>query len=422
MSSRNNVVITGLGVISPLGIGPRSFWESLASQTSGIVSLPQFEEAKTPVQIGAPVRDFEPKRLIKPRKAIKVMCREIQLGFAAAAQAVEHGGLPKGHYAADRFGVVFGADMLYCSPHDMIDVYRSCIVDGQFDYDRWGAASMSEMYPLWMLLYLPNMIACHIGIAQDARGPNNTICQGDVSSLLAVIEAVRIVQRGDADVMLCGGGSSRLSVTPMVYRGYRQLSHNNLDPPSACRPFEADRDGLVNGEGAAAFLIERESKALERGAKPLARIGGWGITFGRGEAGDFTHVDAIARAANGCLSATGASRSDVGHLNAHAGGAVVGDRLEAEAIDRLLGKVPVTAPKSYFGTLGAAGGALELAVSLLAFQHGQVPPTLNYKQPDPACPVNVISETARPVDRPLALIQSQSLAGQAVALSLVRDL
>ena len=154
---------------------------------------------------------------------------------------------------------------------------------------------MSELYPLWMLMYLPNMVACHIGIAHDARGPNNTICQGEASSLLALIEAALIIERGHADVMITGGSSSRMTATSMLYRGMDHLSRRIDSPQSACRPFDATRDGAVNGEGAATFVLEREEFATARGAKILARVTGWGMTFASPDSRTFTHGQAIQR-------------------------------------------------------------------------------------------------------------------------------
>ena len=189
------------------------------------------------VRIGAELSDFEPKQYVKPRKALKVMSREIQLGFSAATLAMAHSAMATGNVDPDRLGVLFGSEMMYCHPDELTDVYRRCMVDGRFEFSRWGDAFMSQMYPLWMLKYLPNMTACHIGIAHDARGPNNTICQGEASSLLATIEATWIIQRGHADVMFVGGSGSRLSMTPLMYRCDGNLSHRNEDPAAAFTTF-----------------------------------------------------------------------------------------------------------------------------------------------------------------------------------------
>ena len=415
------VVLTGVGVVSPIGIGCESYWASLTQQRSGVEQLPDRANVAEPLQIGARIKDFDAKLYVKPRKALKVMSREIQTGFSAAGLAIEQAGLQADQLVPERLGVVFGSEMLYCEPDEMLGVYGRCIEKGEFHFDRWGAVFMSEMYPLWMLMYLPNMVACHVGIAHDARGPNNTICQGESSSLLALIEAANIIQRGHADVMIVGGSSSRLSMSPMLYRGIEHLS-SHVDPPhEACRPFDALRDGTVNGEGAAAFVIESEQHACDRGASILARIRGWGLSFGSKADGQASHGRAISRSIELALERGGLRAEDVGHVNAHAGGLVVDDRVEAQAIQHVLGTVPVTAPKSFIGNLGSSGGAVEMVASLQALAHGKIPVTLNYTRPDPECPVQVVHGEAIAARQPTALVLSQSRTGQAVAVLLAAD-
>jgi 3-oxoacyl-[acyl-carrier-protein] synthase II len=283
--------------------------------------------------------------------------------------------------------------------------------------NRWGEAAMAKMYPLWMLMYLPNMIACHVGIAHDARGPNNTICEGDVSSLLAVIEAASVIQRGQADIMIAGGSSSRIGIAPALYRGMDRLSSRVDDPAGACRPFDAGRDGAVNGEGSAAFVLESEEHARHRGANILARLCGWGQSFARPENGRATE-SAVRRSIELALDKAALRADQVGHVNAHASGQVEEDVVEAQAIQRVLGDVPVTAPKSFFGDLGSSGGAMEMVASVLALQHGAVPVTLNYSQPDDRCPVRVVHGEPLAAQRATAVVLSQAPTGHAVALAL----
>jgi 3-oxoacyl-[acyl-carrier-protein] synthase II len=292
------------------------------------------------------------------------------------------------------------------------------MADGEFHFSKWGEASMSQMYPLWMLKFLPNMTACHIGISQDARGPNNTICQGEASSVLATIEAMWIIQRGQADVMIAGGSGSRLSMTPMMYRTTSNVSHRNDDPAAASRPFDAHRDGMVNGEGGAAFVLESEAHARARGATILARITGWGSTIGPPADGTALNRDAICRSIRSASEMAGKSPNQIGHVNAHAAGTKQGDPVEAQAIRQCLGDVPVTAPKSFFGNLGTGGGAVEMAASVLALMHGQIPPTMNYNTPDPTCPVAVVHGRPQVAHHPTALVLNQSGTGQAAALML----
>ena len=209
-----------------------------------------------PVPFGGEVADFDPKQYVRPRKSLKVMNRDIQLAFVAADLACADGGIRERRIDPERLGVLFGADMMACDLEELTNAYRACMVDGRFDFSRWGPAAMAEIFPLWMLKYLPNMPACHVGIAQDARGPNNTIVSGEVSSLAAVAEAVGVLERGQADVMIVGGSSSRIHPTVWACSRDLPLSRRSDDPAAACRPFDARRDGMVYGEGAAAFLLE----------------------------------------------------------------------------------------------------------------------------------------------------------------------
>lgn len=418
MDSSPRVVITGVGVVSPIGIGVTSYWDSLCQMRSGVVSLESPATRGMPLSIGGAVRDFDGKDYVKPRKALKVMSREIQTGFSAASMAIDVAGLGPGQLPADRTGVVFGSEMLYCEPEDMVAVHNRCIQNGEFHFSQWGPSFGSEMYPLWMLMYLPNMIACHVAIAQDARGPNNTICQGEASSLLALIEAASIIRRGHADVMICGGSSSRLSITPMLYRGVERLARHIEIPAAACRPFDAERDGMVNGEGAAAFILEREEFAVARGASILARVAGCGVTFGSREPAPGLHQAAIERSMTQALRSAELNPSEVGHVNAHASGTIEDDPLEAQAIRNVLADVPVTAPKSFFGNIGSGGGAVEMVASVLAVQHGLVPPTLNFATPDPACPVQVVAQVPLRGRPTTALVLSQSGTGQAACVAL----
>ncbi len=420
MNSRPNIVITGVGVACPIGIGREPFWESLCAKRSGVEQLSTFADADVPFRIGAPVNDFEPKRYVKPRKSLKVMSREIQLGYSAATLAMQDAALTTDQVDPNRIGVVYGSEMLYCDPTELVRVCQRCISDGKFDFSKWGSAAISELYPLWMLLYLPNMTACHVGISQDARGPNNTICLGDASGFLAVIEAASAIERGRVDAMIAGGSSSRLGLTPLTYRGDVDISHRFDAPEAASRPFDAERDGLVNGEGAGAIVLESEQHAQARGAKVLARLTGWGNTFGRTDQPQM-HQEAIERSICQALQRASLQPSAIGHISASAAGLVDEDPIEARAIQQQMGDVPVTAPKSFFGHLGASSSIVELVASLLALVHGEVPPILNFESADPRCPVQVIQGSAMPVQQSSALALSQSTTGQTVALVVQRD-
>lgn len=266
------IVITGLGVVSPLGIGREAFWDKFRAGASGIRPIDAFDTSSLEVRFGGQITDFDPKLYVRPRKSLKVMSREIQMGFAAADLALVDAGLSGGSVEPERFGVVFGSDMIYADTHDLEGTYRRCSASGRFDFEQWGKAAMEEIYPLWLLKLLPNMTASHIAIAHDARGPNNSIVLGDVSSLLAIAEAASVIERGWADVMITGGTGNRIDPTAIVARCEHDLSHRGNDIEAASRPFDQDRDGMVNGEGSGAIVLESLDHAVARGAHIHARL------------------------------------------------------------------------------------------------------------------------------------------------------
>ena len=426
MSSQREVVITGVGVVSPLGVGRETFWKSLCGKVSGIGPFRQFAGAELPIPFGAEItEDFEPKLYVKPRKSLKVMCSEIRSGFSAAVLALEDAQIDAESLDRDRFGVVLGAEMFYGEFGDIIEVMQHCLIDGKFHEEKWAECFQSDLYPLWMLKYLPNMVACQIAIGQDARGPNNTITLGEASSLLAMIESADVIRRGLADIMISGGSGSRINPWVMAAKSKENLSQRDGDPTKASRPFDAHRDGLVLGEGAGSLILESREHAEQRGAPILARILGWGSSIetcptglpGNAGQGEGTGIRNSIRMA---LRAANMQASDIGHVNAHGASTVGGDAVEAQAIAELLGDVPVTAPKGHFGNLGAGGGAVEATASVLALFEGNVPATLNYETPDPACPVNVVHGDAEVAAGNTALLLNQSGTGQATALIIER--
>jgi 3-oxoacyl-[acyl-carrier-protein] synthase II len=277
---------------------------------------------------------------------------------------------------------------------------------------------MSNLYPLWMLKYLPNMAACHLAIAQDARGPNNTITLDEVSCLMALIESACIIERGQADVMITGGSGTRISLTRILYRGDTEWSHRHEAPERACRPFDAERDGGVIGEGAGAMILENRRHAEARGAKILARVLGSGRSFEQTPNYQPGSGDGLRRAMRQALASAHLQPQEVGHVKAHGASTVEHDRMEAQAIRDVLGEVPVTAPKSFFGTLGAGSGAVEMAASVLAVSTGLVPPTLNYEFPDPDCPVNVVRGGPLRTDKNVGLVLNRSATGQTAAVAI----
>ncbi len=416
MTQPRDVVITGLGVVSPIGIGRDQFAESLRQQRGGILVRDGLENSEMAFRLAAEVKDFDAKKYVKPRKSLKVMCREIQFAFATASMAMEEAGLAIGQIDPDRIGVVLGSELYYCKIEDLEDVYRNCCEDGEFIYERWGERAMSDIYPLWMLKHLPNMPACHIGIAFDARAHNNTMVSEETSSLDAIIEACRVIQRGRADVMVAGGTGARISMARMAFHGERGLSRRIHDPRGASRPFDASRDGMVAGEGASSFLLESRQHAEARGATIHGTILGYGQGHNVPAGGEKCLATQHSIAA--ALRASSSRPDEIGHVNADGRGAIDGDRAEALAIRETLGDVPVTAPRSFFGYLGAGSGAVEMAASIVSLSESQIPVTLNYTQPDPDCPVNVVHDSPTASDKRTAMIVSRTLTGRAAVVVL----
>lgn len=416
MAQPRDIVITGVGVVSPLGIGVDAFRAGLAARKNCIGPLTIVETSALSLPFGAEIPDFDPKLYVTPRKTLKVMSRDITTAYAAAGMAMEAAGLAVGAMPPERLGVVFGADLIYSPMSDIEAAFQGCMVDGKYDHSRWGQSAMSNIYPLWMLKYLPNYPACHVGIVHDARGPNNTITIGEASSLLAFGEAATCIERGMADAMLTGGTGTRLSLVSLLFNGGGKQSQRRDDPLHASRPFDKLRDGTIYGEGSAVYLLEAREHAEARGAKILARLAGWSSgwedrRFGRPGTGC-----GFAQAIDAALRKAGMTASDIGHVNAHGESTIETDAAEARAIHSRLGDVPVLAMKSYFGNLGAGGGSVELLASLLALESGEIPITLNYETPDPACPVNVVHAQPQPSAKPAFVKLNQSRTGQTSAV------
>ena len=410
------VVITGVGVVSPIGIGRERFWTALCRGESGIGQIRLFDPSELPIRIAAEVDDFDPRVYVSNRKGLKVMCRDAQLGVAAATLACRDARISPGHVDPDRFGVVLGADRICNRLEDSVETYRRCLVGGRFDFSRWGTDGLAGSYPLNFLKVLPNMIASHVSIAHDARGPNNTIHHAELSGLMAVAEAARVIQRGSADVMIAGGASSQMTPFDCIRRCVMEiLSHRQDNPAAAMRPFDADRDGQVWGEGAAAFILENRQHAQARGAGVLARLLSWAATCEPRSGGVELRGTGLRRAMGLALGRAELDRHQLGHVNAHGLSTVPDDQFEARALHDVVPDVPVVAPKSYFGNLGAAGAAVEMAVSVLSLGAGLVPPTLNYEHPDPNCPLQVIRDEPLSSSGAPALLVNWTPIGQAAA-------
>jgi 3-oxoacyl-[acyl-carrier-protein] synthase II len=421
MNPARDVVVTGVGVVSPIGIGCNAFWESLVGGSSGIRAIDIFDASGLHIPYGGQLDAFDPKLYVRPRKSLKVMSRDIQIGFAAADLALADASLTAGSSDPERFGVVVGGDMIYADIEDLELTYRRSMQSGRFDFGQWSEAIQEELHPLWLLKHLPNMTASHVAIAHDARGPNNTIVLGDVSSLLAVGEAASVIRRGWADVMLTGGTGCRLHPTSLVARGEPPLARTVDDQRRICRPFDRDRDRMLDGEGAALFVLESREHAERRGARIRARLLASASRCEPRRADRPLTGSSLLLAMRAALAAAGVGGEGLGHVNAHGGGTVETDRIESRAIVDAIGDVPVTAPKSFFGHLGAGSGAVELAASILGVEAGLVPPTLNYETPDPLCPVSVVHGEPLAGRADTALAVNLCSTGQAAAVIVTAD-
>ena len=424
------VVITGLGILSPLGIGVGPFWKNLAAGKSGLSTVALMSYSAAPRNVGGEVKEFTEKSakktyLTQQRKSIKVMCREIQMGVASASLAMENSGLSSDDVDPERFGVDFGANLMFSPPEVLTDACWLCVKEGdpdrRFQYDRWGGIGLPGMQPLWLLRYLPNMPACHIGISADARGPNNSITLDEASGNLALGEASRIILRDQADVMIAGTTGTRLHPVKTLHAAlWDELANSNEAPQTWCRPFDLNRKGQVLGEGACSFILEEESHARNRGAKVLGSILGIGSSCVADRGGKPRVSQALVNAMRAALRDADLQPEEIGHLNAHGLGTKRTDLEETQAIQEVFGRysriLPVTALKSFLGNSGSGCGTLELAGSLLALQHGVVPATLNYETPDPACALNVVHGEPLPVSNRRMMNVNVTRMGQASAL------
>ena len=427
-SSARDVVITGIGIFSPVGIGRENFWSGISSGKTGIQKVQLLPFIGTPDCVGGEVRDFNDESAKKIylkslRKSLKVMCRDIQLGVAAAIQAMEDAGLSPGSVPADRLGIDFGANLMSSPPEVLVGGVMKSLSEQngspEFDFDKWGPEGLRGMEPLWLLCYLPNMPGCHIGIALDARGPNNSITHDEASGCLAIAEAANIIRRDRADVMVTGVTGTRLQIAKACqYSRWDTLAAGPAE--TRCRPFDRDRSGEVLAEASCTLILEAREHAEARGARILGTVLGCGASTVAGRDGTVDEATAVYQAATAAAGNAGIAAADIGHVNAGASGHPQRDQLEAAGIRRFLGSsadtVPVTAIKSYMGSSGSGAGLCEIAASLLGLQQGVVPKTLNYSHSDPTAPLNVVHGQHLPVTNRTFLKTSVTRMGQASAV------
>lgn len=426
--SATRVVITGLGLVSPLGIGVEPFEAGLKASRSGIAPISLIPYSAAPGGIGAEVKDLtdetaKSKWLKSQRKNLKVMSRDIQLGLLAAILGIEHSGLKIEELNHERIGVEFGSNQMYSPPDVLKDPAFACAGEKlDFQFERWGGTGLGTMEPLWLLKYLPNMPSCHISILADARGPSNSLTLAEASGNSSIGEALRIMRRNQADVMITGATGTRTASIKGIHAALQdELANHPGEPPETwSRPFDATRNGQVLGEGAGAILLETETFAAARGATVYGSILGTGSSCVLDAQNRPNLRIALVNAAKAAFRDAGVTPDDIGHINAFGLSSVHCDAEEAAAIHDLFGtraeQIPVTAFKSQLGNSGAGSGPLELAASLLGLRAGVVYPTLNYSTPDPACRLNIIHGAPAPISNKLFLKLSTTDMGQATAL------
>lgn len=423
-NAERRVVISGLGLVSPIGIGADSTWDALAKGHSGVRKVEAFAVDGLPTDVGAEVLGFDPRALaipshVKPlRKNMKYMARDIQLAVAAAELAFTDAGLTPGSFDPTRIGLDLGAGLISTELDELARGFnRSYDSTDEFDYGKFGSIGIPEIEPIWLLKYLPNMLACHISILWDCQGPSNSITQGDIASLTAIAEAVRIIASGRADMMVTGGADSKIHPLSMVRMAMmHQMSAWQGEPSKAVKPFDKNRDGWVAGEGAGILIIEEREHALKRGARIYGEILGCGSGCDANPEGgigaDGIGTEVAHRAA---LRDAGLEPHEVGHVNAHGSATVPSDASEGAGLGRVYGsKVPVTALKGFFGNSVSGCGAIELIASLLGVNRGLIPHTINCD--DPAFDLNIVRDRPKSTENTTFVTGNLTRYGQAAAM------
>lgn len=409
---RQRVVVTGMGLVTPVGTGVEAFWASLREGRSGVRAITRFDASRFPTRIAAQVDDFDPLRYMDRRDARR-MDRFVQMALAAARMALEDANLRLEDCDRDQVGITMGTGI--GGIHTLVEQMGVMAEKGP---DR--------VSPFFIPMMIANMAGGQLAISLDARGPNTTHVTACAASANAIGDAFRILQRGEAQVMLTGGSEGCL--VPIALAGFcsmKALSERNDEPARASRPFDAQRDGFVMGEGAGVLVLEALPFALARGARILAEVVGYGMT------GDAYHITAPppdgnggARAMRRALADAGLEPADVDYINAHGTATPQGDAAETAAIRAVFGehayRIPVSSTKSMTGHLLGAAGVVELATCILAIRDGVVPPTINYEYPDPECDLDYVPNRARPHPVRVALSNSFGFGGQNATLIVKR--
>ncbi len=396
------VVITGLGAVTPVGVGVEPFWTALLAGRNGIGRVTRFDVSDYRSQLAGEVRDFDPLEWVDARSETR-MDRFSQFAVAAASMAFGDAGLGTSDFDPTRVGTIVGSGI----------GGSQSIEDGYVTLNTKGPRALN---PFLVPKLLINTAACEISIRFGLKGPLSALSVACSTGSNAIGDAFRILERGDADIMLAG--STEASVTPLAYGGFcatRSMSVNT-SPETASRPFDRERDGFVMGEGAGITVLEERDHALRRGAKIYAEIVGYGSTS------DAYHLtapdpegDGMARVMAAALRDAAMEPAEVGYINAHGTSTVLNDKQESLAIARVFGDhagtLKISSIKSMIGHLMAAAGAVEFVATVMSVFTGQVPPTINYRTPDPDCPLDYVTAGAETIDPEVALSNSFGFGG-----------
>ncbi|MSQ93301.1 MAG: beta-ketoacyl-[acyl-carrier-protein] synthase family protein [Gemmataceae bacterium] len=419
------VVITGLGVVAPNGVGKDAFWSACLNGRSGVGPIRSFDASKHPVKIAAEVNDFDVAPFLPNghKKSMKIMSRAMRFAVGAAGLSLGDSGIDLEREDPTRLGVVMGTGLV---PVDLAEIMptlmESCDENGLFDTALLGAQGTSALFPLWILKYLPNMFAAHISLAFNAQGPNSTLTTACVAGTQAVGEAFRLIARNDADMVLTGGADSRIDpFLILAYTALGALSRSDLPPKEVSRPYDGRRDGFVLGEGAGVLFLEELEHAKKRGATIYAEVLGMGSSF---DAYAATKPDpeakGAARAIKESLREARVNASDVNYINAHGTSTRLNDQMETIAVKKVFGEnakmLPLSSIKSMVGHLIGAAGAVEAIALAMTLHSGAVPPTINQTQRDPECDLDYVPNTAREMPVQTAVSTSFGFGGQNAAL------
>ena len=415
----HRVVITGIGIVAPNAKGARDFGQAICEGRSGVSYIESFDTTGIAIKIAGEVKDFDVMPYLgEHKKNAKLMSRAMRFAVGAAAMAVEDSGIEQKHLDPTRFGVCMGTGITPVDIGELVPPIRDSINgDGDFEMARFAKARSESIFPLWLLQHLPNMAAAHISILHQAMGPNSTVVTACAAGTQAVGDAFRLIARGDADVMLAGGCDSRLDPQLLVaYSAMKAVSASVRPPSEVSRPFDADRDGFVLGEGAAVLMLESYRRAKKRGARIYAEVTGYGSSF---DAYGITRPEPEGKgAALSMTSALREARVDAAHVD------YINALMETVAVKRVFGhraqSIPMSSQKSMIGHLIGASGAVEAAATALALERGVIPPTINLATPDPNCDLDYVPNPAREKPVRAAISNSFGFGGQNASLVMCR--